>query len=129
MPRTVKQEVKINADPETVYKTLLDSRLHARFTEAPAKVSRKVGGISSCYGGHLQAVNLELEPGKRIVQAWRATDWKAGEWSIARFDLKKAGKKTKLVFTQVGVPDKNFSSINSGWTSHYWEKLNAFFEK
>ena len=114
MPRTIKQEVKISAEPQAVYDALMDSRLHTKFTGAPAKVSKKVGGAVSCYDGFIEAVNLDLESGKRIVQAWRGKDWKVGEWSVAMFDLKKTGKKTRLVFTQTGVPDKHVAHIKKG---------------
>ena len=128
MPRSVKQEVVINADTESVYEALMDSRKHAAFSGAPAKISKKVGGAVSCYDGYISAVNVELEPGKRIVQAWRGKQWKAGIWSLATFNLKKRGKtKTTLSFTQYGVPDNHFADINKGWKSHYWNKLNDYF--
>jgi uncharacterized protein YndB with AHSA1/START domain len=128
MPRSIKQEVVIAADTESVYEALMDSRTHRAFTGAPARVSKKVGGAATCYDGQLSAVNVELEPGKRIVQAWRAKNWKAGVWSVVAFNLKKRGKtKTTLTFTQYGVPDDKYADINKGWKSHYWSKLNDYF--
>jgi uncharacterized protein YndB with AHSA1/START domain len=130
MPRTIKQEVTINAEPKAVYEALMDTRRHKKFTGADAKISKRVGGDVSCYDGYINAINVELEPGKRIVQAWRGRDFGVGIWSIATFALKKArGKKTTLNFTQYGVPDEHFSSMSKGWREAYWDKLNDYFAK
>ena len=105
MARTIKQEVIINANTEEVYSALMDSKKHSSFTDSPAKVSKKIGGLISCYGGYIQAVNVELVENKRIIQAWRGSEWKEGEWTLAVFNLKKKGKKTTLTLEQFGVPD------------------------
>lgn len=41
MPKSIKQEVVINATPAEVYSALMDSRKHGAFTGAPAKSARK----------------------------------------------------------------------------------------
>jgi uncharacterized protein YndB with AHSA1/START domain len=128
MPKTIKHEVTINAEPQAVYEALMDTRRHKKFTGADAKVSKRVGGEVSAYDGYIKAINVELVPGKRIVQAWRLKEFGKGIWSIATFDLKKArGKKTTLNFKQYGVPDEHFSPMNKGWREEYWNKLNTYF--
>jgi activator of HSP90 ATPase len=129
MSRTVKQKATINAGPRAVYDVLMDSRKHARATNAPAKVSKKVGGVVKAGGDYITAVNVELKPGKRIVQAWRGKNWPKGTWSIATFELSGVGgKKTRLSFTQEGVPNRNYAAINEGWRAFYWDQLNAYFK-
>jgi len=130
MPRTVKQEVIINAPIDEVYAALLDSKKHSAFTGDKAKVSKKVGGAFSCYGGYIEGFNLELVENKRIIQAWRGTDWKAGEWSIVDFTFKKKGKKkTTCTFNHFAVPDDQVKMIRKGWNEHYWDKMNEYFSK
>jgi activator of HSP90 ATPase len=124
----VHQEATFAASPEQVYRALMSSAEHARFTGAPAEISGEVGGTFSAYDGHVGGRTVELVPAKRIVQAWRAKDWPEGAWSIARFELTSEGAKTRLVFDQDGVPDKSFDSIDGGWKKMYWEKLAAYLK-
>jgi len=129
MPRTIDQKVTISAGSRAVYDLLMDSRKHARATGAPATVSKRVGGLVKAGGGYITAVNLELKPGKRIIQAWRGKNWPDGAWSIATFELKgMEGRRTKLSFTQEGVPGRHYAAISKGWRLHYWDRLNAYFE-
>ncbi len=129
MARSIKQEVIINAPAEEVYSALMESKKHAAFSGAPAKISKKIGGAVSCYGGHIQAINIDLVENKRIVQAWRGSEWKDGEWSLVTFKLKKKGKKTVVTLEQYGVPDKEAPMIRKGWREYYWKKMNEYFSK
>src|ERR1700758_2936055 len=101
----IHQEVRFAAAPARVYDALTRSSEHAAFTGAPAELSVDEGEPFAAYGGHLPGRNIELQPGKRIVQAWRAKTWPEGVFSIARFELTGDGAATRLVFEQDGVPD------------------------
>ena len=130
MADTIKQSVTIAGTPAQVYRALMSSKVHSTFTSAPAEVSPKIGGTVSAYGDYILAINLALTPGKLIVQAWRASDWPADAWSIATFQLVAArGGKTKLTFTQIGVPKKAQKGIAQGWHDFYWTPLNAYLSK
>jgi activator of HSP90 ATPase len=130
MTKIIKQTVTIGASPKRVYEALIDERKHAKFTGAKAVVSRKVGGAFACYGVYLSGFHVDLVPGKRIVQAWRSNHWPKGTFSIATFGLSKAkGGKTKLKFTQVGVPASSIKGIGKGWQLYYWKPLKAYLEK
>ena len=127
--RDIHHAVRIKAKPGAVYEALMDSRKHAAFTGAPARISRAVGGRFRAHGPHLMGINVELTANKRIVQAWRAADWPKGHFSIVTFDLKPTGAGTSLAFTQVGVPTQRVRSIDSGWKNYYWKPLKAALEK
>jgi activator of HSP90 ATPase len=130
MTKTIRQTVTIGAAPRKVYETLLNEKKHAKFTGAKAVISRKAGGAFSCYGKYLGGFNLDLVPGKRIVQAWRSNHWPKGTYSIATFALSRSrGGRTRLVFTQVGVPASSSKHMNQGWRQHYWKPLKAHLEK
>src|SRR5215468_10201771 len=95
--KSIDQTVTFDASPEQVFEALMDSKQHAAFTGAPARVSREVGGPVSCHDGFISAVNVDLEKNTRIVQAWRGKNWPEGVYSIATFALEPtAGGKTKL---------------------------------
>lgn len=127
MARSIEQQVVINADPSRIYDALMDSKRHTEFTGGPAEIENRVGGAMSCHGGFVTGVNIDLKKDQRIVQAWRGKDWADGVYSVATFDLKAEGQnKTKVVFTQHGIPDDQVEHISKGWYSHYWEPLAKY---
>jgi activator of HSP90 ATPase len=127
--KQIRHVVRFNAKPRAIYQALMNSKKHAAFTGAPAKIEPKVGGRFSAWGPHLRGVNVDLIKNKRIVQAWRAKSWPKGHYSIVKFDLKRAKGGTRLVFTQTGIPAKHVRDINGGWKSHYWDRLKKAFNK
>jgi activator of HSP90 ATPase len=130
MTKMIRSTVTFGATPKQVYEALINEKRHAKFTGARAVISRKVGGAFTCYGTFLSGINLDLVPGKRIVQAWRSNGWPAGTFSIATFALSRSkGGRTRLKFTQVGVPASSGMDINKGWQTYYWKPLKAYLEK
>lgn len=127
--KTIKQGVMLPATPAAVYKYLMDSKLHSKFTGDIAKISKKVGGKFSAFGGYITGKNLILQPGKKIVQAWHGSDWPKGHISEVTFLLKKAKNGTKLMFTHKGVPVNDFKDKVSGWKKFYWEPLRKALVK
>lgn len=126
MAKVIKQKVIFKTTPHEIYEMLMDSKKHAEFTEAEAKISRKVGGKFTTYDGYSEGVNVELVPDKKIVQKWRASDWPAGHYSLATFVLSKNKNGTVLNFTQKDVPDNQYNSIKQGWIEFYWDKMKDF---
>lgn len=126
---TIKLTVEFKAKPEQVYEALMDSKKHARFTGSKATVSRKVGGSFSVWDGYAEGKNLELRPGRRIVQSWRAADWPEGAFSKVTFAFSKTKKGTKLTFTQTGVPDGFAADIRQGWKDFYWGPMKGLLDR
>jgi activator of HSP90 ATPase len=125
---SIHQEVTIDASPAAVYGVLTSSDEFARMTGGrKADISRDIGGAVSLFGGDIEARNVELKPGKRVVQAWRSKAWPEGVYSIIRFELAAAGKGTKLVFDQAGHPDDAQAMLEGGWPKMYWEPMSAMF--
>lgn len=126
MGQDIKQTVTFDARPGVIFELLMDQRKHSAFSGMPAKISRKPGGAFTCYGGHLEGFTVETVNNKRIVQAWRAAGWPKGVWSVATFNLAGApGGKSKLSFSQMGVPAKSLKGITAGWKSHYWTPIKV----
>ncbi len=101
----------------------MDSKKHAKFIGAKAKIGQKVGSKISAYDGWIEGKNLKLIQDRLIVQAWRAADWPKGHCSKAMFLLTKTKTGTKLTFGHTGVPTEKYKGINSGWKSEYWVKM------
>ena len=101
----IHHEIRVGAPPKAVYEVLTNSEKFARMTGGrAAKISPDEGGEVSLFGGDIRARNVELVPGKRVVQAWRSGAWPEGVYSIVKFELSGDGKATKLVFDQSGYP-------------------------
>ncbi len=114
------------APPAKVYDALLNSKSFAAFTGAPATIDAKIGGALNAFGGMITGVNVELVPGKRIVQAWRAGNWPEGIHSIVKFELAEVSSGTKLVLDHSGAPDGSEQMLEGGWHKMYWEPLAKF---
>jgi activator of HSP90 ATPase len=125
MPKTLRQTATFKARSRDVYDALMTSRGHARITGAKATVSGKVGGKFRVFDGYATGVNLELSPGKKIVQSWRASDWPTDHYSTVSFALKRVKGGTRLTFTQTGVPDDQYAGIKMGWIEYYWKPMKA----
>lgn len=124
----IHQEITFCATPQQVYRALMDSAEHAAFTGAPAEVSPDEGGACSWYGGQVTGRNIELVPGKRIVQVWRAGNWDEGVYSVTRYELRADGPKTRVIFDQAGHPEGTAQHLEGGWHERYWKPLEAYFD-
>jgi activator of HSP90 ATPase len=128
MPQSIRQTVIIKASPKRVYDTLLDAQRFSAFTSgAPAEIDAQAGGAFSCFGGMITGRNLELLPGRRIVQAWRAGNWPDGVYSIVRFELEPQGSDTKLTLEHAAFPEGTAEHLEGGWHKMYWEPLQKYF--
>jgi len=130
MANTIHQVNTFKASPKRIYAILMSSREHAAMTaNGAAKISRKPGGSFSCHGGWIRGRHVELVPGKRIVQAWRAKNWPPGIYSLVTFTLKRQGKGTRLTLDHTGIPGNHRGHLNSGWKARYWAPLRAYLAK
>ena len=127
--KTVRQTVTFRAKPHEVYEALMDSKMHSKFTQAKANISREVGGEFTAYNEFITGTNLEPVPDKKIVQRWRGSDWPKGHCSTATFELKEIEDGTEFTFVQTGVPEEQYEHINEGWHEQYWKKMKKMLEK
>lgn len=127
--KNIKQTVTFKASPHEVYEALMDGKKHAKFSGAPANISRKVGGKFTAYGDYIDGINVELMKDKKIVQKWHGSEWPKGHYSVVTYKLEPKGKGTKLTFTQTGVPEEHHKNISDGWKEHYWDKMKEMFEE
>ncbi len=68
----------IPARPERIYAAWLSSAEHTAFTGDKAVVDPLIGGVYSTFDGYSSGRTVDLQPGRRIVQTWRAEDFPAG---------------------------------------------------
>jgi activator of HSP90 ATPase len=122
-PLHIQEELCFDAAPVRLYRALIDAAEHAAFTGASAEGGSEEGDRFSHHGGYIWGRNIELVPGRRIVQAWRTASWPEGVYSIVRYEMSTEGAGTKLVFDHIGFPEGDKESLTDGWRKHYWEPL------
>ena len=127
----VHQEVDVKAAPARIYDALLDSKQFAAFSKDTAEIQRQAGGSFKLFGGRIEGRTIELAPNQRIVQAWRASAWKAGFYTIIRFELTARGSGTRIVFDQAGFLEDpaEWKNLDEGWPKMYWEPLRKYLDK
>ena len=111
MCKTIKQKVRFNAPPETIYDLL-------------ANPEDKVGGTFSTDEGKVTGLNVDLVRGRRRVQAWRRNDFPEGIYSMAAITLAPTPRGgTELVLTHRGVPKHLLDQIEDYWRRVYWAPM------
>jgi uncharacterized protein YndB with AHSA1/START domain len=125
---TIRQVAWIPAPPMKVYETLMTTKGHTGFTGAKSKISGRVGGSFMAWDGYIHGTNLELEPGKKIVQSWVPAEenWPAGYETKVVYTLRPARGGTRIHFTHSGVPIEHVGHLSEGWRTHYWGMLTVY---
>jgi activator of HSP90 ATPase len=116
--------------PAEIYDAVLNGAKHSRMTGAKATGSARVGSKFSAWDGYISGINLELDPGKRILQEWQSTEWPEGappshlEWI---FTAKKDGTEVELIHSR--IPADQAESYRQGWIDYYWIPMKEYFAK
>ncbi len=127
MCKTIKQRVKFKSPPASVYDILTDSRKHSTVTGKKATISSDVGGTFSVSDSEVSGINVDLVPGRRIVQAWRHKRFPEGIYSMAAVTLTPTPDGgTQLVLTHRGVPKDLIPETESAWRDQYWSRMKAY---
>jgi activator of HSP90 ATPase len=127
--KTIRQKhIFKKSKAKDLFDLLVSSKKHSAFTGEEAKATSKKGEKFSAYGGYIWGKNLEVIPGKKLVQEWNCADFPEGHSSEVTFEFRENKTGTTLEFTHKNVPAKNFKSISNGWKVHYWEPMEQFLK-
>lgn len=123
----IHQEEDLPAEAHRVYEALLDAKQFRAFSGGRrAEIDRNPGGSFSLFAGHITGRNVDLLSNRRIVQAWRATAWPGGVYSIARFELQGHEATTRVIFDHTGFPSELAEHLEGGWRENYWKPLRNY---
>jgi activator of HSP90 ATPase len=118
----------IPAKPEEIYKAWMSTKGHASMTGSAAKVIGRVGGKFSAWDGYIFGRTLELQPYKRIVQAWRTSEFPAeAPDSHLEISLEAVKGGTKLTLTHTGLPEDQVVEYRQGWEDFYFKPMKEYF--
>ena len=124
----IHQEIDFKAAAARVYEALLDAKQFSAFTHTPAEIDTRPGGAFKLFGGQVEGRHVELNPGHRIVQAWRSAAWPSGVYSIVHFELTPHAGGSRIVFDHTGFPDGEQEHLSEGWPLMYWEPLRKYLD-
>lgn len=123
----IHQEVDFDCYSQLVFDALTKSQQFSEFSDAPAEIDAKAGGKFSCFGGMIIGLTIEIISNKRLLQAWRVSDWDEGVYSIVKSELEQVNSsKTKLVFDHAGYPEEYQQHLSQGWYDQYWQPMKKF---
>jgi activator of HSP90 ATPase len=118
----------LHAPARLIYDAWMSSTGHARMTGGSAKITAEVGAEFEAWDGYIRGKNLILEPGRRIVQSWRTTEFSAEEKdSQIEVTFEKAGTGTKVAIHHTGLPAHGIQ-YKKGWVDNYFKPMKKYFE-
>jgi uncharacterized protein YndB with AHSA1/START domain len=118
----------IPARPERIYAAWLSSEEHTTFTGDRAVVEPFVGGVHSTFDGYSSGRTIDLQPGRRIVQTWRAEDFPVGSPdSRVEVTFEETVGGTMLTILHTDIPSGQGSHYRDSWLKFYLEPLKSYF--
>jgi len=127
---SVRLTAVLPASADRIYAAWLDSAQHSRMTGGKASVDPNVGGEHSAWDGYIEGRILELEPGRRIVQSWRSSDFPlaAGDSRLEVHLLDVPGG-CEVTIIHNEIPEGQGAQYESGWRKHYLDPMRKYFGK
>lgn len=117
-----------NANTEAIYKAWTSTQGHTLMTGSPARVDGREGGDFTAWGGYIWGTFLELEANKRILQAWRTSEFpEDAEDSQVEILLQEIDSKTKLTLIHTNIPAGQAESYRQGWEDFYFKPMREYF--
>ncbi len=117
------------ASPREIYDAWLSSA-HGKMVGSTATVDPRVGGAFTAWDGYIRGTTLELEPYRRIVQAWRTTEFSAASPdSRLELLLEQVEGGTRLTIRHTEIPEGQSASLEQGWIDHYFRPMKEYFAR
>jgi uncharacterized protein YndB with AHSA1/START domain len=115
------------AAPMAVYEAWMSDDGHAGMTGAAAEIDARVGGEFTAWDGYITGRTVALEPGRRIVQAWRTSEFEdADPDSQIEVLLKAVPAGTDITIHHTAIPDGQ-SGYEQGWRDNYFDPMRDYF--
>src|SRR5687768_17315012 len=114
----------IPASVSDIYNDWLSSEGHEAMTGNPANVDGKVGGKFTAWDGYIFGSTVELDPHKRIVQAWRTTEF-PDDAPDSRLEIlfEETATGTKVTLIHSNMPVDQVDSYRQGWEDFYFKPM------
>ena len=130
--KTIEQSVAFKGvTPEALFEIYMQPEKHAKAIGAPVRLVPRVGGELEAFGpDKVRGTILEIEPGRRIVQSWRAQPWTESDPdSTLTLTFVETHEGARIELVQTGVPDDAAGIIDAGWHEMYWKPWRAYLNE
>jgi uncharacterized protein YndB with AHSA1/START domain len=127
MPLQFEVSTTLPTTPQLIYAAWLNSAGHSAMTGAAATASDRVEGAFTAWDGYISGRNVQLEPGKRIVQAWRTVEFSdADPDSLVEILLAPHPEGTQITVRHSQLPPHG-AQYEQGWIDNYFEPMRRYF--
>ena len=125
--KDIHRTIIIKAPAKDIFNALTNPLTIELWTGYPAEMEPVAGTEFSLWEGDISGRNLEIEPGKKIVQEWFFGD--ENKPSVVTIELNEVKGNTTVELTHTNVPDEAFENIDYGWKEYYFGALKKFLEE
>lgn len=130
--KNIKKHYHIKASAEDIFTALTNPLTIEIWSGATAVMEPVPGTEFSLWDGDITGVNLEIEPGKKIVQEWFFEDEEgipSELKSLVTIKLHDEGSSTDVELLHINIPDEAFDNIVDGWDKYYFKPLKELVEE
>jgi uncharacterized protein YndB with AHSA1/START domain len=123
-------KVLIQAEPEQVYQTWINSQLHTLITGGNYQVDPVAGGRFNAWDGYISGSFIDLDPPRRIRMYWRASEFpeKSAD-SQLEILFEEKDNATQITLTHTEIPQGLGESYRQGWSDFYLNPLVKYYSK
>jgi len=125
--KTLTQTYHIQATLADVWQALVDPGEIDGWDGGPAVMDEKVGTEFKLWGGEIWGKNIEVIPGKKLVQEWNDTQDPI-EPTILTLTLAAEDAGTIVELLHTNIPDDRADDIEQGWQDYYMGPLKEYVE-
>lgn len=98
-------------------------------TGARAAVDAVIGGKFTAWDDYITGMLLQLDPGRRIVQTWRTTEFPdAAPDSRLEILFEAEGDGTRITLIHSDIPAGDGGKYEDGWIDYYFEPMQRWFK-
>ena len=113
---------------QQMYNAWLDSETHSAFTGSPAQIDPQVGGQFTAWDGYIQGQTLETEPFRRILQAWRTTEFPEGSPdSRLEILIEEVNDGVQITLVHSDIPEGQGEDYRQGWSEYYFDPMGRYY--
>lgn len=125
---TVSVDLRVKRD--VLFHAWLDSGEHSSFSGSEAVIDPSVGGSFSAWEGYISGKILEIDAPKRILQAWRTTEF-ADNAADSRLEIlfESISSGTRLTLIHTNIPDGQADMYREGWEEYYFKPMLDYFRQ
>jgi activator of HSP90 ATPase len=130
MSESISVSTLLAASRQEIYGAWLGSSAHAEFTGSPASIDAQVGGRFTAWDGYITGTTLELDPPRRILQAWRTSEFPDGSPdSLLEVLFEETADSTRLILNHTNIPEGQGEEYRQGWEDFYFTPMQQYFSR